>query len=424
MSCDVTVSAPPVIATEGLSKRYVLGQLESFPTLRDAIARGLDAPLRAVRRRARREPITPPAELWALRDVDVAIPEGDVVGFIGRNGAGKSTLLKIIARITAPTSGHVDIVGRVGALLEVGTGFHPELTGRENVFLNGAILGMTHAETRRKLDAIVEFSGVEAFLDTPVKRYSSGMQVRLAFSVAAHLEPEILIVDEVLAVGDVEFQRKCLGKMGDFARDGRTVLFVSHNMAVVQALCKRAVLLQRGQIVADGAVRDVVGTYLQSLEDTVAIDLDERTDRHPRGYNMVRLQNLRIVGNEGESLATGRPARVEFGLNRVIPRLSCRFVFHDSLGLAVASFDSDVRSRQDDLDDIRGPNLVCEIDELPLVPGRYRIDVMVSGDGHIQDGLDAAAFFNVEAGTLAGRSVSGDDAEGPVAIPHRWSTTR
>ena len=416
------MTAPPVVVCDGLSKRYVLGQLESFPTLRDAISRGVEAPWRAIRRRGRKEPSSRADELWALRDVNVSIPEGDVVGFVGRNGAGKSTLLKIIARITAPTSGHVDIVGRVGALLEVGTGFHPELTGRENVLLNGAILGMTQAETRRKLDAIVDFSGVEAFLDTPVKRYSSGMQVRLAFSVAAHLEPEILIVDEVLAVGDVEFQRKCLGKMGDFARDGRTVLFVSHNMAVVQALCKRAVLMQAGRVAADGPVRDVVGSYLQSLEDAVAVDLAERTDRHPRGYRMTKLQQLRIVGEGGESLATGRPARFEFGLNRVIPRLSCRFVVYDSLGLAVATFDTDVRSPADQLDDILHPNLVCEIDELPLAPGRYRVDVVVSGDGHIQDGLDAAAFFNVEPGTLAGRTISGDHAEGPIAITHRWTT--
>jgi lipopolysaccharide transport system ATP-binding protein len=201
----------PAILTQGLSKRYELGSLERFATFRDAIVRAAGTPVRAFRTRGQPSEGGSKESIWALRDVSLEIEEGDVVGFIGRNGAGKSTLLKIISRITAPTSGHVEIRGRVGALLEVGTGFHPELTGRENIFLNGAILGMTRAETKRKLDAIVDFSGVETFLETPVKRFSSGMQVRLAFSVAAHLDPEILIVDEVLAVGDVEFQRKCLG---------------------------------------------------------------------------------------------------------------------------------------------------------------------------------------------------------------------
>ena len=223
-------------------------------------------------------------DFWALRDVSFEVAPGEVVGIIGRNGAGKSTLLKILSRITEPTTGRVTLDGRVASLLEVGTGFHPELTGRENIFLNGAILGMTRAEIRRKFDEIVAFAEVERFLDTPVKRYSSGMYVRLAFAVAAHLEPEILVVDEVLAVGDAEFQKKCLGKMHEVSRGGRTVLFVSHNMAAVQALCSRAIWLERGEVAASGPASAVVAQYLQG---TQSVDRDLTTSntagRTPRG---------------------------------------------------------------------------------------------------------------------------------------------
>lgn len=253
-----------VIRVEGVSKRYRLGEVQPrFPTLRDALtasARRAGAmvfsPLRSFRER------TPDETFWALRDVSFEVEQGEVVGIIGGNGAGKSTLLKILSRITEPTEGRVVIQGRVGSLLEVGTGFHPELTGRENTFLNGAILGMTRSEIARKFDEIVAFAEVERFIDTPVKHYSSGMYLRLAFAVAAHLEPEILIVDEVLAVGDASFQKKCLGKMGDVARQGRTVLFVSHNMDAVQRLCTRTLMLERGRVVAEGLTESVVSRYL------------------------------------------------------------------------------------------------------------------------------------------------------------------
>lgn len=416
------MSTPPAILTQQLCKRYELGSLERFATFRDAIVRAVGAPVRALRQRGVPKAMNSKDAIWALRDVSIEIPEGDVVGFIGRNGAGKSTLLKIISRITAPTTGHVEIFGRVGALLEVGTGFHPELTGRENIFLNGAILGMTRAETRRKFDAIIDFSGVESFLETPVKRFSSGMQVRLAFSVAAHLDPEILIVDEVLAVGDIEFQRKCLGKMGDFARDGRTVLFVSHNMGIVQSLCRRAVYLQDGRVVADGPVRDVVGHYLQTLEEAVKVDLKERTDRDPRSNRDVSLERILVVGEGGQSLATGRPARFELVLDGVTPRLSCRIVLRDALGIAVATFDSGVVSTDDKLDREHGSRFVCEVDELPLAPGRYRVDLLVQDDLRVQDGIEAAAFFHVESGVFGGRSIRVEDTMGPVAIEHRWTS--
>jgi lipopolysaccharide transport system ATP-binding protein len=245
------------ITADGLSKRYRIGELQaSYGTLRESLVR-VGRRMAGGPHRHRHE------EIWALRDVSFEVPEGQVLGVIGHNGAGKSTLLKLLTRITTPTKGRAEIRGRVGSLLEVGTGFHPELTGRENVFLNGSVLGMKRREIAQKFPEIVEFAGVERFIDTPVKRYSSGMSVRLAFAVAAHLEPEILLVDEVLAVGDAEFQQRCLGRMQDFGASGRTIVFVSHNMQAVARLCERALLLEGGEITRDGASADVVARYLQ-----------------------------------------------------------------------------------------------------------------------------------------------------------------
>lgn len=254
------------IRVEGLGKEYRIGTARRWPTLRDALVDGARAAGRFLVGRGR----SPAETVWALRGVTFEVPLGGTVGIIGGNGAGKSTLLKILSRITEPTEGEAWIRGRVGSLLEVGTGFHPELTGRENLFLNGAILGMKRREIARKFDEIVDFAGVERFIDTPVKHYSSGMYLRLAFSVAAHLEPEILVVDEVLAVGDAEFQKKCLGKMGDVAREGRTVIFVSHNMPAVRGLCERAIWLRDGTVVDEGEAGALVSRYLRhAVESTV-----------------------------------------------------------------------------------------------------------------------------------------------------------
>ncbi len=283
------------ITVEGLAKRYRLGQYRAaYGTLRDSLAL-------ATRRLARGEhEHHEDPELWALKDVSFEVAEGDVVGIIGRNGAGKSTLLKILTRITTPTTGRAEIRGRVGSLLEVGTGFHPELTGRENIFLNGSILGMKRREIATKLDEIVDFAGVEKFIDTPVKRYSSGMYVRLAFSVAAHLEPEILLVDEVLAVGDSEFQRRCLGRMEDIGASGRTVLFVSHNMQAMTRLCDRVILLDGGQVVEDGESSAVVARYLQSGLGTGST---RRWDRESGpGDDLARLRSVRIVDEHGRQI--------------------------------------------------------------------------------------------------------------------------
>jgi lipopolysaccharide transport system ATP-binding protein len=256
-----------VIRVEQLGKRYYIGEHERYLALRDVLARALFSPLRIFRHQNRSAPNGDAGHFWALKDVSFEVRQGEVTGIIGRNGAGKSTLLKILARVTKPTLGAAEVRGRLGSLLDVGTGFHPELTGRENIYLNGAILGMSKQEIDRKFDEIVAFSEVEKFIDTPVKHYSSGMYVRLAFSVAAHLEPEILLVDEVLAVGDIAFQRKCLGRMGDVAKHGRTILFVSHSMAAVALLCKTVVVLEKGCVKTFGSTQNGITEYLVGAMD-------------------------------------------------------------------------------------------------------------------------------------------------------------
>jgi lipopolysaccharide transport system ATP-binding protein len=291
-----------IVDVQGVSKNYRLGATGGYASLRDVFGQILRSPLRRTR----------PESFWALNDVSFSIERGEAVGIIGRNGAGKSTLLKILSRITAPTKGEVRLRGRIAALLEVGTGFHPELTGRENIFLNGAIMGMSVPEIRRKFDEIVAFAEIDKFLDTPVKRYSSGMYVRLAFAVAAHLQPEILVVDEVLAVGDAAFQKKCLGKMQDVASGGRTVLFVSHNMAAITRLCSRAILLKDGRVASDGRVDTVVTKYLRGEGDSpVSVDF-EASGRMP-GSEYARLLASRI-SSPGMTTAVvdiRRPVRVE-----------------------------------------------------------------------------------------------------------------
>jgi lipopolysaccharide transport system ATP-binding protein len=290
----------PVVRIENVSKRYRIGGL--LPgyefTLRELVGQALTAPLKRLRRANGSRYQT----LWALRGASLEVQKGELVGIIGHNGAGKSTLLKILSRITRPTTGQVEIYGRIGSLLEVGTGFHPDLTGRENVYLNGAILGMKRAEIARKFDEIVAFSELEKFIETPVKFYSSGMYVRLAFSVAAHLEPEILIMDEVLAVGDVAFQQKCLDKMRDIRRQGRTIFFVSHNMPAVTRLCKRAVLLEQGRVVADGPVQGVINHYLTSGWKAGAVREWADLEGAP-GDSVARLRRVRVCDEDGHTVA-------------------------------------------------------------------------------------------------------------------------
>jgi lipopolysaccharide transport system ATP-binding protein len=410
------------IQTNGLGKRYALGVSGyGYDTLREGIATAARRSLQRIRGRR-----AAPARdtLWALRDVSLTIRTGEVVGLIGHNGAGKTTFLKILSRITEPTAGWADVTGRVGSLLEVGTGFHPELTGRENIFLNGAILGMRRAEIRRRFDEIVAFADVGRFLDTPIKRYSSGMSVRLAFAVAAHLEPEILLVDEVLAVGDAAFQRKSLGKMGEVARERRTVVFVSHNLAIIQALCHRGILLERGETVIDAPVTETIDRYLRSLERAASSDLLERTDRDGRGWDETLVRGLEIAeaggGGHPDAIVSGRPTTIVVHVTEVLPDMECRLTIVNSLGQPVATLDSEVSAPTDRRDGDLGHRIECEIPALPLLPGRYRIDVLLKARSRIQDGLQAAAFFDVEPGMLGDRPIPSGDADGDVSLRHAW----
>jgi lipopolysaccharide transport system ATP-binding protein len=410
------------IQTSGLGKTYNLGlSRRGYGTLRESLVESAKGSVGRLTGRRRNQPAAD--TLWALRDLTMTVNAGEVVGLIGHNGAGKSTLLKILSRIVEPTTGWADVTGRTGALLEVGTGFHPELTGRENIFLNGAILGMRRSEIRARFDEIVAFAEIERFLDTPVKRYSSGMSVRLAFAVAAHLEPEILLVDEVLAVGDAAFQRKSLGKMNEVAKAGRTVIFVSHNLAILQALCDRGVLLERGEMIADAPVTQSIDTYLRTLEQAASEDLLERTDRDSRGYDESLIRRVEIRDREGghaDTVVAGRPAVIVVEVTEVLPMMECRLTILNSLGHPVATMDSEISAPADLRDGELGPRIECEVEALPLLPGRYRLDVVLKGKRQIQDGLQAASFFDVEPGVLMDRPTPISGADGDVVLSHVW----
>jgi homopolymeric O-antigen transport system ATP-binding protein len=410
------------IEVAGLGKEYHIGgPQKSYYRLTDQLADMVVAPFRRAAKLLRGQ-ASSAAELdetiWAIKDISFQINTGEVVGIIGRNGAGKSTLLKILSGISDPTQGYADLYGRIGSLLEVGTGFHPELTGRENIFLYGAILGMRRAEIDRKLDEIVAFAEIDKFLDTPVKHYSSGMYVRLAFSVAAHLEPEILLVDEVLAVGDMAFQRKCLGKMDNVAQEGRTVVFVSHNMGLLQQLCERGIFLQQGAVHTDGTIAEAIDAYLQTLEQAKMLDLSQRTDR--KGLGKVRLIGADVTNGSSAILRTGHPARFVFQVNAHIPGMACNFNVYDTIGQPVTSFQSRVRGPEDSSDPGNGLKFVCELDELLLLPGRYRVDVAIIGDNRLQDFIEAATVFEVGEGQVRGRPVQ-PDGKFSVSMSHRWT---
>ena len=395
------------IRCAGVGKEYYLGT-----TTRESLVRSAGDVLMAPFRKRERD------TFWALKDITFDIKRGEVVGLIGRNGAGKSTLLKLLSRITEPTVGTIDLWGRIGSLLEVGTGFHPELTGRENVFLNGSILGMTKAEIERKFDQIVEFSGVERFLDTPVKRYSSGMFVRLAFSVAAHLEPEVLIVDEVLSVGDADFQRRCMAKMQEVAGHGRTVLFVSHNLGMMRQLCKRGLLLQGGQIIADGLVDETIGTYLNGLADT---SKDAAVDRG--GSGGARLTSVRLLkGDEPvQTVMTGDDLTVELEYENGEGFRSGSIVMnlYDEAGTRVTTFDSILTDSTFQLG--REGTLRCTIDRLPLALGNYRLAIGFDCDGRQRDLLHNAASFQVASSVYFPTGRSAPPGEVMVYVDHAWN---
>ncbi len=377
------------IRVENLSKLYRIGKAQQrHDTLRDVLVDGLRGSMQRlssfVLRRSslsdegRR---TDGEHIWALKDVSFEVQRGEVVGVIGRNGAGKSTLLKILSRITEPTSGRAEIHGRVGSLLEVGTGFHPELTGRENIYLNGAILGMKRAEIDRKFDEIVAFAEIEKFLDTPVKRYSSGMYVRLAFAVAAHLEPEILLVDEVLAVGDAAFQKKCLGKMGDVAKEGRTVLFVSHNMAAVENLCGRGFLLRNGRLASMGMIHEVVESYLTESAVGAKAQNGIIAENSGAGIALLALELLHKEGHPLPAVRAGDDLRLALTIRseHTIPHVAVTVGFNNLHGSRVTVLHSEIAGF--DLELTKGLNLaICTVPQIALVPGSYSLDIkLISG---------------------------------------------
>jgi lipopolysaccharide transport system ATP-binding protein len=411
----------PVITAEAVAKRYFLqpGRPARYGTLRDTFAEALRDGVRSLSRSNGTQ--RDKAEFWALRDVSFEVGAGDVMGVIGQNGAGKSTLLKLLSRITEPTLGRIRIRGRVGSLLEVGTGFHPELTGRENIFLNGAILGMSRAEIRARFDEIVSFSEVEEFLDTPVKRYSSGMYVRLAFAVAANLDPEILIVDEVLAVGDARFQRKCLGKMRDVSRsEGRTVLFVSHSMASIRALCTSAIWLEKGQIRMRGPTLDVIRGYLDSTVDirpeTFALD---EIRRAPGQGEAVLIKRLTI--NDGRPVLHGEPLHIAIGfdIRESAGDVAFGIGFASLDGVRLMSVDSDLRRARDDLGGARSGTIEAHIDQLKLQPGRYAVDLAARAGEHFSlDYLPGCIWIDVLPGPHTPAVIIRDS--GGVREPADW----
>jgi lipopolysaccharide transport system ATP-binding protein len=418
-----------VIQAENLGKRYRIGERERYLALRDLIARAASAPMRLF------APRNPPngdrlngnprngeqSYIWALKETSLEIRQGEVVGLIGRNGAGKSTLLKILSRITKPTTGSAKIHGRVGSLLEVGTGFHPELTGSENIYLSGAILGMSKREIARKFDEIVAFAEIEKFIATPVKHYSSGMYVKLAFSVAAHLEPEILLVDEVLAVGDASFQKKCLGKMGQVSRHGRTILFVSHNMAAIKALCSRAILMQEGTVAASGAVSEVVDDYL--LGTGPGANVREWLDpADAPGNEHVRACYVRIVSPEGKPVIDiDSGAQVEIGFDNFRKNINLSFTVRVTNSEGVLVFVSQYRVTSDNDSRFGVYHAKCRIPEHLLNAGRYSVDlVFIKDQAWILFRIDGVVSFEVE-NTATGRGASMIVAPGVVRPLLSWS---
>jgi lipopolysaccharide transport system ATP-binding protein len=396
-----------VIKAEGLGKWYSISREshEPYGTLRDAITGGVKRLMKNRAnplRRGNGQSISGRGEgFWALRDVSFEVSKGERIGIIGRNGAGKTTLLKILSRITEPTEGRARIRGRVSSLLEVGTGFHPELTGRENIFLNGAILGMRGREIRNKFDEIVEFAEVERFLDMPVKRYSSGMYVRLAFAVAAHLDPDILLVDEVLAVGDAGFQKKCIGKMREVGREGRTILFVSHNMAAVESTCEKAIIIKDGQSSKVGNAKDMIGKYLEDVKFYSSLPLGERVDRNGRGN--IRFTEIQLEGREGdktfeigEDIVVTMRAESSYSMD-VHVRLALSIRTQNDVPLI--SCDSIQKAETYCIPARSGVKITCTIPRPPLNVGEYYINVALFNGDDPEDWVTSAANLSIASGT-------------------------
>lgn len=413
------VSAP-VITVENLGKRYIIGHQRSKDDgLRHVIEEAMRAPLQWLRSR-REQKQEQKEEFWALKDVSFEVKQGEVVGIIGRNGAGKSTLLKILSRITEPTAGRIRIKGRVASLLEVGTGFHQELTGRENIFLNGAILGMTKAEIKRKFDEIIAFSEIEKFLDTPVKRYSSGMYVRLAFAVAAHLEPEILVIDEVLAVGDLQFQQKCLGKMDEVAKGGRTILFVSHNMAAVRSLCSRCILLNSGGVFYDGEVERAIDLNTDSCRNSISTDTNIINGDPQRGEDINLLfsdapRHMRVH--------CGSPVKLDFAVQfpHALRNLNVAFTLLSLEDTPIMSMDSGVQAVACAAGCADRWRVRVDLGAIPLNAGVYRVRIYISSGG-----FEVARFTDAIVMEVLENDVFGSGNALPSAVhwgPTYWAPT-
>ena len=418
-------SSGAVIDVENLGKRYSLRHLRGEDGLRHVIESAVRAPHKWLQARREAKRRATEEAFWALRDVSFAVKRGEAVAVIGRNGAGKSTLLKLLSRITEPTTGSIRYRGRVASLLEVGTGFHPDLTGRENIFLNAAILGMRRSDILRRFDEIVAFAEVERFLDMPVKRYSSGMYVRLAFAVAAHLEPEILLVDEVLAVGDASFQQKCLGKMGNVVHEGRTILFVSHNMAAVSALCTRGLLIDGGRIVQAGSPQAVIEGYLTSVRANADVPVAERKDR--RGTGRLRFTNVAVLNERMEPVDTvvsGQDVAIALDYKardgEALQNAALQIKFHGNLGqplfvcLSRASHHGPLALKPEG-------RIICRIPSLPLLQGIYPYSIWCTVGDILEDLVQQAGSLSVVEGDFFGTGTLPPKENGDVLINHQWS---
>ncbi len=413
----------PIIKVENLGKKYKLGtRRAAYATLRETFSNMARAPQKLLSRS------TPDEEkwFWALRGVDFEVAPGEIVGIIGRNGAGKSTLLKILARVTEPTEGRVELYGRANSLLEVGTGFHQELTGRENIFVNGAILGLRNSEIKRLFDEIVAFAEIDKFLDTTVKHYSSGMYMRLAFSVAAHLNPDILVIDEVLSVGDVQFQKKCLGKVEDIARAGRTVLFVSHNMAAVEHLCRRGIVLEQGRVIFTGDQTSAIARYMESVSKNIGIEMTDRTDRSGSGEVRVTAIEIKdLQGNPLYNVMSGQDIDIYFYFETApgfkAANVTAGFMVRTHLDVPV--FLQHNRLTGDNWDDLpRRGAFVCRIEKLPLPPANYRFgfSVMRGGDEEYLDRIDDASDLLVIEGDFYGSGEVPPASHGCCLVDAAW----
>jgi lipopolysaccharide transport system ATP-binding protein len=402
-----------VVSARGLSKSYIIEHKAQVSTATEALFRFLANPFRP----------SPKEEVWSLRDASFDIRKGQIVGVVGRNGAGKSTLLKLLSRITEPTRGEARIAGRVGSLIEVGTGFQPELTGRENIFLNGAILGMRRSEIARCFDRIVDFSGVEKYLDTPVKRYSSGMYVRLAFAVAAHLDTDILFVDEVLSVGDAEFQKKCLGRLSDVAEEGRTVMFVGHNMDTLESLCTHGILLDKGRLLHAGTLKETVAEYKHMIRPDRIVSETVVAQRVDYGERYEHVRSADLIDESGKStrqVMVGGPLTVRVTLDMPLPMDGAVFVVwvDSSFGNCILTLKTPRTGGP--MERLRGKcELTCTVDHVPLMPGEYMLNFgLWKGAGYI-DLVDGNITFVVQNNDAFGDGW-GAHATGVCVAPSRW----